>query len=224
MTCGVYQILNNENGKKYIGSSSNIEGRWWQHRQALSRNEHGNAHLQSAWNRYGVDSFSWSILVECCPDDLLECEQGFLPKDKTIDALRRGGFYNAYPVAGSPRGVEQSEESRRKKGEKLKGRKFSDEHKRKLGEASKGRPKTALAIRILAERNKNRVITEDEKERLRTMNIGKKHSDEHRRRISEALQGKKHSEERRKNISMARKAGNAFRREQAEANKAKGTR
>src|SRR5678815_2743190 len=27
VTCGVYQILNNENGKKYIGSSSNIEGR-----------------------------------------------------------------------------------------------------------------------------------------------------------------------------------------------------
>lgn len=139
MACGVYQIVNTANGKKYIGSSLNIANRWNQHKRDLANNRHTNKHLQAAWNQYGSDSFAWCVIEKCPPENLLEREQFYLPKDGTIEALRQGGYYNAYPIAGSPMGTKQSDESSQKKSEKLKGRKFSEDHRRKIGEANSRR-------------------------------------------------------------------------------------
>lgn len=54
---GVYQIYNTVNGKRYIGSSIHIEQRFKEHLRNLRANKHVNAHLQSAWNKYGEHSF-----------------------------------------------------------------------------------------------------------------------------------------------------------------------
>lgn len=53
---GVYQIYNTVNGKRYIGSSIHIEQRFKEHLRNLRANKHVNAHLQSAWNKYGEHS------------------------------------------------------------------------------------------------------------------------------------------------------------------------
>jgi|694.fasta_scaffold19202_14 group I intron endonuclease len=204
-TCGVYQILNTANGKKYIGSSLNIASRWNQHRRELDLNQHGNKHLQAAWNQYGSDSFAWNVVEECLPEQLLDSEQSYLPKERTIEALREGGYYNNYTVAGSPMGVKQSEESSRKKSEKLKGRKFSKEHRRKIGEANSRRVFTDAYRRKRGELNKARVVSDKEKDRLRTMNTGRKFTEEHRRKISEALRGRKKSAEHNANNAAAQK-------------------
>lgn len=201
---GVYQILNTVNGKRYIGSSVNITQRWNQHKKALEKNKHGNKHLQSAWNRYGCDCFVWSVLEKCEPSMVLEREQGYLPKEKTIGSLRQHGYYNAHPTVDSPKGLTQTKESNRKRGETLKGRVFSEEHKRKIGEANSRRVVTVETRRKITERNKERVVTDEERERLRTMNTGVKFTEEHRRKISEALKGRKITDTQKSKLSASK--------------------
>lgn len=48
---GVYQILNCQNGKSYIGSSVNIQQRWSAHRSLLNKGQHPNIHFQRSWKR-----------------------------------------------------------------------------------------------------------------------------------------------------------------------------
>ena len=90
MTCGIYKITNIKNGKFYIGSSENIEGRWSGHISELKRGKHINKHLQYAWNKYGKESFIFEIL-EVVPREeasLMGREQFYLdmwqPYDDTI--------------------------------------------------------------------------------------------------------------------------------------------
>ena len=47
---GVYAIVNTNNGKVYVGSSSNIKGRFNQHTCTLRGNKHRNADLQADYN------------------------------------------------------------------------------------------------------------------------------------------------------------------------------
>jgi len=59
---GVYCILNLENNKQYIGSSTNVYTRKNQHFNKLRKNEHFNPHLQYAWNKYGEARFIYIVL------------------------------------------------------------------------------------------------------------------------------------------------------------------
>jgi group I intron endonuclease len=59
---GIYKIINLCNGKFYIGSSRNLKRRWKEHKLELRKNNHSNAHLQSAWNKYGEENFKFEII------------------------------------------------------------------------------------------------------------------------------------------------------------------
>jgi group I intron endonuclease len=85
MICGIYRIFNKETKKSYIGSSTNIEHRWEQHISALRLSRHKNAHLQSSYNKHGIESFSFSILEEIAKDALLEHEKYWMNFYKTCD-------------------------------------------------------------------------------------------------------------------------------------------
>ena len=91
MKSGIYKITNEINGKFYIGSSSNIDYRWEiEHKGSLNRNQHCNPKLQHAWNFYGENKFTITILEEVEPKKelLLEREQYYLdlwkPYHRTI--------------------------------------------------------------------------------------------------------------------------------------------
>lgn len=62
---GIYLIMNQINGKGYVGQAVNIEERWKQHKYRLNGQYHGNKHLQNAWNKYGKDNFVFIILEKC---------------------------------------------------------------------------------------------------------------------------------------------------------------
>lgn len=105
---GVYEIRNLVNGKVYIGSTiMSFHRRWDHHRSLLRGNTHKNTHLQRAWNKYGEDSFLFSILEvvdECCT---LDVEQTYL--DSVEDK------YNINPLAsGTPNMSKETIEKRSK--------------------------------------------------------------------------------------------------------------
>lgn len=83
--CGVYKITNTANGKFYVGSSNNVYNRWNQHMNDLDDGVHKNAHLQSAWVKYGRASFAFEIIEECEPSVQFEREQFYLNELNPFD-------------------------------------------------------------------------------------------------------------------------------------------
>ena len=55
----IYVIENLENHKKYIGQTTNVEKRIYEHFRRLDKNEHVNQYLQNAYNKYGKDCFEY---------------------------------------------------------------------------------------------------------------------------------------------------------------------
>lgn len=74
MTCGIYMIRNEENGKVYIGQSVDILSRWKQHEKELNKGTHPGANVggfQWDWIHYGEENFTFRILIKCEEDKLL---------------------------------------------------------------------------------------------------------------------------------------------------------
>lgn len=76
--CGIYIITNLINGHRYIGSSNDLYSRLKRHRWELRNNDHVNAHLQNAWNKYGEDNFEYGILEYCSVDNKLKRENFYV--------------------------------------------------------------------------------------------------------------------------------------------------
>lgn len=78
---GIYLIRCTANGKVYVGQSGAIRSRWSAHRRALEAGSASPA-LQRDWQRYGADSFAWSV-IEPMPilsylGDRLAAERGWI--------------------------------------------------------------------------------------------------------------------------------------------------
>lgn len=80
MKTGIYKITNTINGKVYVGSAVDIKKRWRDHKWHLNNNKHHNSHLQSSWNKYGINSFNFEILLECEISELLTFELDYIIK------------------------------------------------------------------------------------------------------------------------------------------------
>lgn len=61
---GIYKITCKGNNKIYIGSSKNIKYRWQVHLSELRGNRHHSTYLQRSFNKYGEESFEFSVLLE----------------------------------------------------------------------------------------------------------------------------------------------------------------
>lgn len=54
--CGVYAIINNVNGKLYIGGAKTLYRRKKRHLLSLRTGVHHNPNLQNDWSEYGEDA------------------------------------------------------------------------------------------------------------------------------------------------------------------------
>lgn len=133
---GVYQIYNTETGKRYIGSSINIEERLKQHRRKLKSNKHCNQHLQNAWNKY-AEYLVFEPLEYCEPDECLKLEQKYI--DYYNSANREYG-YNIDAQAASA-GKHLSEETKQKLRERHLGKKIDPKIVEKIRQANLGKKK-----------------------------------------------------------------------------------
>lgn len=106
---GVYQIRNIRNNKIYIGSTvQSFNKRLKRHLYDLHRNLHHSVILQRAWNKYGEDSFEFSIIELCSAKNLIKREQYWLDRLKSYDT-KIG--YNILVNAGNSTGFKHSEET-----------------------------------------------------------------------------------------------------------------
>lgn len=176
---GVYQIVNTENGKRYIGSAKCFHVRKGKHLSALGIGNHHAKHLQAAFRKYGSDVFSFNILLVCSPEDLLFYEQ------RAIDRLQPE--YNSSPTAGNTLGVRCDPERRRKISAAHKGKILTEEHRRNISLGNMGRtPSDETRVKLAAA------------VKVRSENL------EWRRKLSEAKLGTRMSEENKEKLRKAR--------------------
>lgn len=72
---GIYKITNLINKKSYIGSAKSLFARFVTHKNLLKRNKHFNLHLQSSYNKYGINNFKFEILLYCSLEELENKEE-----------------------------------------------------------------------------------------------------------------------------------------------------
>lgn len=227
MNSGIYIILNIISLKTYIGSAVNLRRRETQHWWDLKNNRHSNQYLQRAYNKYGQDSFRFSILEYCRPEECVNIEQQYLDFYQTY---RRINGYNICKKADSVLGRIMTEETKIKisksnKGRKLSpdqvevlrivntGKKLSEEHKMKIKLGNTGKKMSQEAILKLSNHRKGKPLSEANKQSIRLSKLknprrGYKLSEEHKRKIALAHTGKKASEETRIKLSQAHKKRN----------------
>lgn len=181
---GVYCIRNIRNGKRYVGSAAQgfIE-RWKNHRSCLSRGVHKNAHLLSAWNKYGADKFVFQILERCLPERCVEREQYWMDY---FDVINPKKGYNTCPVAGSVLGMKKTEKQRARQSEIARQMWTDTEHRRKMAETMRLVAADPEVRCRKSEANKRRFAKVEERYKLSKSHKGKVHSTEHARKVSEA--------------------------------------
>jgi group I intron endonuclease len=111
METGIYTIEHTPSGRVYVGSAVDFSRRWRIHRSFPKNGNHHSRHLQSAWNKYGSDSFEFKKIVICAKTDLIMYEQILI--DGFMAADRKFGF-NSRPKAESCLGLKMSDEAREK--------------------------------------------------------------------------------------------------------------
>jgi group I intron endonuclease len=104
---GIYKIENTKSNKLYIGSSKDCRKRKNRHFSELRNNKHKNKHLQSAYNKYGKENFTFSVIEE------LKSENSLITKEQYY-INRYCPEYNINLIANSSLGVKRSNETKDK--------------------------------------------------------------------------------------------------------------
>jgi len=76
--CGIYKITNTENGRIYIGQSTNIPYRWAGHVSQLVTGKHGNTGLLEDFQKMGADVFTADVIEKCAKELLCERERHYI--------------------------------------------------------------------------------------------------------------------------------------------------
>lgn len=229
---GIYVITNLASGKPYIGSAVNLRARNAGHVWHLRKGSHRNKHLQSAFNKYGAELFSFRPLLYCEPSHLLFYEQ------RAIDAaLKAGPIYNINPTAGSRLGRKASDETKARMSVALKGHRgpvghikspetreklrlanlgktHSPETRAKLSAAGKGRKQRPETIVKRAKSLTGIVKSQEAKQKISLALQGHPTSVETRAKIGASSRGRFVSEETKAKVSAASKRSWASKKEQ----------
>lgn len=144
----------------YIGQTRNFRLRYNDHMHRFRNNKHPNQYMQRSYNKYGEESFEFSIIEECEEHMLDERELYWI---NFYGGLESKDNYNL----GGIRGGRHSEETRQKISKSHTGKKLSKEHKNKISKSGKGHAVSKETREKLKKANKGHVTTEEQKEKLR---------------------------------------------------------
>lgn len=89
---GIYRLRCPHNNKCYVGSSSNIRGRWEWHKRDLHKGTHDNRLLLADWIKYGPTSFKVKIIevFNGSKEDREKLEEAWIKKLGTTE--EEGGY------------------------------------------------------------------------------------------------------------------------------------
>ena len=170
---GIYAITCVISGEQYVGSSKNVKARWSQHRGELRKDRNRCLVLQRAWNKYGEDAFTFSVL------EYVDSIKDLIPREQYyLDTLQPA--YNVRTIADRNTGIKWTPEQLANQNtgrirtayrhspeaiEKIRaanaGRKFSEEHRRNLSVAKSHPSPEARANSSAARKGKvNRALVE----------------------------------------------------------------
>lgn len=158
--CGIYAIRNTEDGKIYIGSSNNIGVRKNNHFSDLKNDHHSNAHLQSAWNKYGKGAFEFFIIEECETPVLIFRESVWIAYHDSLNPAK--GYNHQHPTDHSI----CTEETRKKMSAVRRGIKrkpLSPEHRAKISAIHKGKIISLETRKKLSAAKKGHIYSEEYK-------------------------------------------------------------
>lgn len=124
---GIYQIVNKNNGKIYVGSAVNLLKRKHTHFAKLKTQTHNNPYLQSVYNK-NPDVFGFYVLEFCDREDLLSREQIWL--DVLYDEQDR--CYNIGKIASHAMlGRNHSEETKQRMREHVRSKEHCEKNQDK---------------------------------------------------------------------------------------------
>jgi group I intron endonuclease len=117
----IYLITNTINNKRYIGQTirDNIHDRWNQHKKKCKRSI-GRV-LLNAYNKYGVESFTFQIVCICFDEDCNIYEEQYIKKYNTLHP-------NGYNLKEGGMNFKHHPESIEKMKATMKGRECSNKH------------------------------------------------------------------------------------------------
>ena len=142
MEMGIY-CIHDECGRLYYGSTVNFNRRWNEHKSDLRLGKHKNPILQAAYNKYGIDYFTYTI-VEIVENRnlLLIREQDWL--DWLWKNTTKKTRYNLNKIAEKPPGNKGifSAETRKKMSDSAKKRVFTPEQRKKQADTQRGKKLT----------------------------------------------------------------------------------
>ena len=157
--CGIYMIINQITGNRYIGQSNNILRRFAEHtcKSAIKKPEGGDLHSDIV--KFGKDNFFVIILCECDEPELDEREEYFI-------RLLKPEYNKALGGKGC-KGVPVTDERREKNrmGAKRQWQTMSDDKKRKI-------------LKNLKPRQVGFKLSDEAKEKIRQARIGTKRKKE----------------------------------------------
>lgn len=168
---GIYIITNIINGKRYIGQSTDIKRRFYEHR-CISHES--NIHLKRALNKYGKENFKYEILELCAEEELDEREVYYINAVKPEYNVSTGGQRSLRKYPDSVRAVISA--------------KSKEQWHRMTEEEKERRIKNNLTGQGW---NKGISPSAEVKEKLRLANLGKKQSFETIEKRKETFRRKK---------------------------------
>ena len=160
----IYMHTNALNGKSYVGQTA-------QHLERRIRRGFigykGSVALKNAIDKYGVGAFTTQIL--CYVENIDEANRVESSLIESYNTLAPNG-YNLH--SGGRNGY------------------FCEETKRKIGKAIKGRKHTESTRKKISEGNKGKTVSDETRNKISKANKGRKLTPEHKRKLSESRKGK----------------------------------
>lgn len=189
----IYRVVNNMNGKTYIG----------QHRYTDDANPMkgyigSGILLRKAYKKYGFENFSIEVLYK----RIQYKETADSMEIWMIEKERKENKNGCYNIANGGGGSSCKGRTPWNKG---KTNIYSDETRKRIGEASKQFWQNEEYRQNQLEKHRGKKLSKEHRQHISEGNKGRVVSKETRKKISKAHKGKKFSEETRKKISESKK-------------------